>query len=71
MTLAERFYSINYFKTEGLVELTWLPRFLAKEKRPGSGTREMTDQDFKEALCVFAEGALQHRAKRLIIDMRH
>ena len=59
MTLAEHFYSINYFKTERLVELTWLP-----------GTREMTDQDFKEALCVFAEGALQHRAKRLIIDMR-
>jgi hypothetical protein len=30
----------------------------------------MTDQDFKEALCVFAEGALQHRTSRLIIDMR-
>jgi hypothetical protein len=59
MTLAEHFYSINYFKTERLVELTWLP-----------GTQEMTNQDFKEALCVFAEGALQHRAKRLIIDMR-
>ena len=39
MTVAERFYSINYFKSEKLVELTWLP-----------GTREMTDQDFKEAL---------------------
>ena len=51
MTLAEHFYSINYFKPERLVELTWLP-----------GTQEMTDQDFKEALCVFAEGALQHRA---------
>ena len=60
MTLAEHFYSINYFKPERLVELTWLP-----------GTQEMTDHDFKEALCVFAEGALQHRAKRLIIDMRH
>ena len=60
MTLAEHFYSINCFKPERLVELTWLP-----------GTQEMTDQDFKEALCVFAEGALQHRAKRLIIDMRH
>ena len=59
MTLAERFYSINYFKPERLVELTWLP-----------GTQEMTDRDFKEALCVFAEGALQHRAKRIIIDMR-
>ena len=60
MTLAEHFYSINCFKPERLVELTWLP-----------GTHEMTDQDFKEALCVFAGGALQHRAKRLIIDMRH
>jgi hypothetical protein len=30
----------------------------------------MTDQDFKEDLNVFAEAALQHRAKRLIIDMR-
>src|SRR5215469_279830 len=59
MALAERVYSISYFKTERLVELTWLP-----------GTQQMTDQDFKEALCVFAEGALQHRASRLIIDMR-
>ena len=53
MALAERVYSISYFKTERLVELTWLP-----------GTQHMTDQDFKEALCVFAEGALQHRASR-------
>ena len=59
MTLAGGYYSINYFKPESLVELTWLP-----------GTQDMTDQDFKESLCVFAEGALQHRAKRLIIDMR-
>jgi hypothetical protein len=44
MTLAEHFYSINYFKPERLVELTWLP-----------GTQEMTDQDFKEALCVCTE----------------
>ena len=56
MTLAEHFYSINYFKPERLVEL---------------GFRGRSDQDFKEVLCVFAEGALQHRAKRLIIDMRH
>ena len=54
MTLAGGYYSINYFKPESLVELTWLP-----------GTQDMTDQDFKESLCVFAEGALQHRAKRL------
>jgi hypothetical protein len=59
MALTEPFYSISYFKTESLVELTWLP-----------GTQHMTDQDFKEALCVFAEGALQHCASRLIIDMR-
>jgi hypothetical protein len=59
MKLAGGYYSINYFKTEGLVELTWLP-----------GTQDMTDQDFKQSLCVFTEGALQPRAKRLIIDMR-
>jgi hypothetical protein len=59
MTLGERVYAINYFKTESIVELTWLP-----------GTQGMTDQDFKEDLNVFAEAALQHRAKRLIIDMR-
>jgi hypothetical protein len=59
MTLGEHVYAINYFKTESIVELTWLP-----------GTQGMTDQDFKEDLNVFAEAALQHRAKRLIIDMR-
>jgi len=59
MTLSERVYSINYFKAESIVELTWLP-----------GTQGMTDQDFKEGLNVFAEAALQHRAKNLIIDMR-
>ena len=59
MALGERVYSINHFKTESIVELTWLP-----------GTQGMTDQEFKEDLCVFAEAALQHRAKCLIIDMR-
>jgi len=59
MAVSERVYSMNYFKTERLVELTWLP-----------GTKGMTDQDFKEDLLVFAEAALQHRASRLIIDMR-
>ena len=58
MALGERVYSINHFKTESIVELTWLP-----------GTQGMTDQEFKEDLCVFAEAALQHRAKCLIIDM--
>ena len=59
MALTAGFYSINYFKTESIVELTWLP-----------GTQGMSDQDFKEDLNVFAEAALQHRAKNLIIDMR-
>jgi len=59
MTLTEPLYSIAYYKSEQLVELTWLP-----------GTQNMTDQDFREVLEVFAEGALQHRAPRLIIDVR-
>jgi hypothetical protein len=52
-------YSISYHKPEKLVRLTWLP-----------GTEGMTDQDFKETLEVFAESALQHRAERLLIDVR-
>ena len=40
MALGAGVYSINHFKTESLVELTWLP-----------GTQGMTDQDFKERLC--------------------
>lgn len=59
MALAEPVYSINYFKNEKLLELVWLP-----------GTQNMTDQDFKEALLVFADGALQHHSERLVIDMR-
>jgi hypothetical protein len=51
-------YSIRYHKPEKFVCLVWLP-----------GTAGMTDQDFKEALEVFAEGALQHRAERLMIDV--
>ena len=39
MALGAGVYSINHFKTESLVELTWLP-----------GTQGMTDQDFKEDL---------------------
>jgi hypothetical protein len=60
MTLTEPRYSISYYKTEQFVELTWPP-----------GTQKMTDQDFKEVLEVFAEGVLQHRARRLLIDVRH
>jgi hypothetical protein len=59
MTLTEPLYSIAYYKIERLLELTWLP-----------GTQRMTDQDFKEVLEVFAEGALQHRADGLMIDVR-
>jgi hypothetical protein len=52
-------YSISYHKPERLVRLTWL-----------AGTAGMTDKDFKETLETFAESALQHRAQRLIIDVR-
>src|SRR5689334_1405470 len=52
-------YSISYHKPERLVRLTWL-----------GGTAAMTDQDFKETLEAFAESALQHRAQRLVIDVR-
>jgi hypothetical protein len=51
-------YSIIYHKPERLVRLKWL-----------AGTAGMTDQDFKETLEAFAETALQHSAKRLLIDV--
>ena len=52
-------YTISYHKPEKLVRLTWL-----------GGTQGMTDQDFRETLEAFAESALQHRAQRLVIDVR-
>src|SRR5215831_13099544 len=55
MTLSERVYSINYFKAESIVELTWLP-----------GTQGMTDQDFKEGLNVFAEAAIARKTSSSI-----
>ena len=58
MTDVPPMYSIGYHKPKRLVRLKWL-----------SGTAEMTDQDFKETLEVFAEGALQHHAQRLVIDV--
>ena len=58
MITSEAMYSIRYHKPEKFVCLTWSP-----------GTAGMTDQDFKEALEVFADGALQHHAERLMIDM--
>jgi hypothetical protein len=58
MIASEPMYTIRYHKPEKFVCLTWLP-----------GTAGMTDQDFREALEVFAEGALRHRAERLMIDV--
>ena len=52
-------YSMTYSKADRFVRLTWLP-----------GTEGMADQDFKETLEVFAEAALQHKAQRLMIDVR-
>jgi len=51
-------YSMTYHKPEHLVRLKWLP-----------GTAEMTDEDFKETLEAFADTAIQHEAKRLLIDV--
>jgi len=59
MTGGAPMYSISYHKPERLVRLTWL-----------AGTAGMTDQDFKETLEAFADSAVQHRAQRLIIDVR-
>ncbi len=59
MTASQAVYSITYRKPEKLVELTWLP-----------GTQGMTDQDFKDSMSAFAESALLHRARCLIIDLR-
>jgi hypothetical protein len=59
MLKSQPMYSISYHKPEKLVWLIWL-----------AGTESMTDQDFKETLETFAESALQHRAERLIIDVR-
>ena len=58
MITSTTLYSIRYQKAGKFVALTWL-----------AGTADMADQDFKEALEVFAEGALQHHAERLMIDM--
>jgi len=58
MIKGDPMYSIIYHKPEHLVRMKWL-----------AGTAGMTDQDFKEALEAFAETALQHSAKRLLIDV--
>jgi len=59
MSYSKPQYSITYRGPEKLVELTWLAE-----------TQSMTDQDFKDGILAFAECALQHSARRLIIDMR-
>jgi len=59
MSLSKPQYSITYRGPEKLVELTWLTE-----------TQGMTDQDFKDGILAFAECALQHSARGLIIDMR-
>jgi len=59
MSLSKPQYSITYRGPEKVVELTWLPE-----------TQSMTDQDFKDGILAFADCALQHSARRLIIDMR-
>jgi hypothetical protein len=51
-------YSMIYHKPEHLVRLKWL-----------AGTAGMTDDDFKETLEAFADTAIQHKAKRLLIDV--
>jgi len=59
MTNDAPMYSVSYYKPQSLVRLDWL-----------AGTAGMTDEDFKGALDTFAEGILQHRPKRLVVDMR-
>ena len=56
--IKDAMYSMIYHKPEHLVRLKWLP-----------GTAGMTDQDFMETLEVFADTAIQHGAKRLLIDV--
>jgi hypothetical protein len=51
-------YSMAYHKPEHLVRLKWL-----------AGSAGMTDEDFKETLEAFADTAIQHKAKRLLIDV--
>src|SRR5215472_7809179 len=58
MIKGDAMYSIIYHKPEHLVRLKWL-----------GGTAGMTDGDFKETLESFAETAIQHSAKRLLIDV--
>ena len=59
MKMTNPLYSITWHKAEKLLRLTWL-----------EGTAGMTDEDFRETLEVFADGAMHHGATRLVIDVR-
>jgi hypothetical protein len=59
MNVTKPMYSITWHKPEKLLCLTWL-----------EGTQGMTDEDFRETLEVFADSAIQHKAERLVIDVR-
>jgi hypothetical protein len=57
--MSKPMYSITWHMPEKLLRLTWL-----------EGTEGMTDEDFRDVLEVFADGAIYHKATRLVIDVR-
>lgn len=59
MDLTDALYAITWHRSERLLILTWL-----------EGTASMSDDDFRETLEVFADGAIHHQAARLLIDVR-
>jgi hypothetical protein len=59
MKISDPMYAITWHKAEKLLRLTWL-----------EGTDGMTDEDFRDVLEVFADGAIYHKAARLVIDVR-
>ena len=59
MKMSKPMYSITWHMPEKLLRLTWL-----------EGTEGMTDEDFRDVLEVFADGAIYHKATRLVIDVR-
>jgi hypothetical protein len=59
MKTTDPMYSMTWHKPDKLLRLTWL-----------GGTEGMTDEDFRETLEVFADSAMQHKATRLVIDVR-
>jgi hypothetical protein len=59
MKMTKPMYTITWQKAEKLLRLTWL-----------EGTEGMTDEDFRQTLDVFADGAIHHGATGLLIDVR-